>query len=67
MRHGECKETEQALAWEVSMNIGQLLAIVALVCGILMLIPTGLSGLPLAAIAIICLALNQSGLLGRLR
>ena len=49
------------------MAVPQLLAIVALVCGVLLLIPTGLGGLPLAAIAIICLALNQSGLLGRLR
>lgn len=49
------------------MGIGQILAIVALVCGVLMLIPTGLGGLPLVAIAIICLALNQSGLLARVR
>ncbi len=49
------------------MNISMLLAIIALVCGVLLLIPTGLGGLPLTAIAIICLALNQSGLLGRLR
>ena len=58
-------EAGQALALEVSMGIGQLLAIVALVCGVLLLIPTGLGGLPLTAIAIICLALNQTGLLGR--
>lgn len=49
------------------MGINQLLAIIALICGVLLLIPTGLGGLPLTAIAIICLALNQSGLLGRLR
>lgn len=49
------------------MGIGQILAIIALVCGVLLLIPTGLSGLPLTAIAIICLALNQSGLLGRIK
>lgn len=49
------------------MGISQILALVALVCGILLLIPTGLGGLPLTAIAIICLALNQSGLLGRIR
>ena len=49
------------------MGISQLLAIIALVCGVLLLIPTGLSGFPLTAIAIICLALNQSGLLGRMR
>ncbi|HEY6960166.1 MAG TPA: hypothetical protein VI814_15195 [Candidatus Limnocylindria bacterium] len=49
------------------MGIGQILAVVALVCGILLLIPTGLGGLPLTAIAIICLALNQTGFLGRAR
>ncbi len=49
------------------MGISQILALVALVCGILLLIPTGLGGLPLTAIAIICLALNQSGLLSRVR
>ncbi|HEU5288580.1 MAG TPA: hypothetical protein VFV20_09265 [Candidatus Limnocylindria bacterium] len=49
------------------MGISQILALVALGCGILLLIPTGLGGLPLTAIAIICLALNQSGLLGRIR
>ena len=44
------------------MAIGQLLAIVALICGVLLLIPTGLSGFPLTAIAIICLAdLQKSG------
>ena len=49
------------------MSIGTILAIVALICGILMLIRGGWSRYPLAAIAIICLALNQSGLLaGRL-
>lgn len=49
------------------MGIAQILAIIALICGVLLLIPTGLGGLPLTAIAIICLALNQSGLLGRIR
>lgn len=49
------------------MGIGPILAIIALVCGVLLLIPSGLGGLPLAAIAIICLALNQSGLLGRIK
>jgi len=48
------------------MSIGTILAIVALICGILMLIRGGWTRYPLAAIAIICLALNQSGLLGRL-
>ena len=49
------------------MGISQILAIIALICGVLLLIPTGLGGLPLVAIAIICLALNQSGLLARVR
>lgn len=49
------------------MGISQILAIVALICGVLLLIPTGLGSLPLAAIAIICLALNQTGFLGRIR
>lgn len=48
------------------MSLGFILAIVALVCGILMLISGRWSKFPLAAIAIICLALNQSGLLGRI-
>lgn len=40
-----------------------LLGLVALVCGILMLVPGGRwSRLPLAAIAIICLAIIQLGL-----
>ena len=46
------------------MSLGTILALVALVCGILMLISGRWSRFPLAAIAIICLALNQSGLLG---
>ena len=45
------------------MTIGFLLAIIALVCGILMLVSGRWSKYPLAAIAIICLALNQSGLI----
>ena len=49
------------------MGISMILAIIALVCGVLLLVPTGLGGLPLTAIAIICLALNQSGLLGRVK
>ncbi|HVR88843.1 MAG TPA: hypothetical protein VHG53_04780 [Candidatus Limnocylindria bacterium] len=47
------------------MSLGFILAIVALACGILMLVSGRWSKIPLAAIAIICLALNQSGLLGR--
>jgi hypothetical protein len=38
-----------------------ILAIVALVCGILMLVSGRWSRYPLAAIAIICLALIQTG------
>lgn len=48
------------------MGIGQILAIIALICGILLLVNVSL-GLPLVAIAIICLALNQTGLLARVR
>ena len=48
------------------MNISLILAVVALVCGILMVIRGGWSRYPLAAIAIICLALNLTGFLGRL-
>jgi uncharacterized membrane protein len=49
----------------VTLSLGLLLAIIALVCGILMLLRGGWSRYPLAAIAIICLAINQSGLLAR--
>lgn len=49
------------------MSLAFLLAIVALVCGILMLVTGRWSKAPLAAIAIICLALNQSGLLERIK
>jgi hypothetical protein len=45
------------------LSVTFLLAIVALVCGVLMLVSGRWSRLPLAAIAIICLALNQSGLI----
>jgi hypothetical protein len=45
------------------MTVGLLLALIALVCGILMLVSGRWSKWPLAAIAIICLALNQSGLI----
>ena len=45
------------------MSVGFILAIIALVCGILMLVSGRWSKWPLAAIAIICLAVNQSGLL----
>jgi len=45
------------------MSISLILALVALVCGVLMLLSGRWSRYPLAAIAIICLALNQSGLI----
>lgn len=48
------------------MTIAFVLSIIALVCGILMLVSGRWSKFPLAAIAIICLALVQSGLLGRI-
>lgn len=47
------------------MTISFLLAIIALVCGILMLVSGRWSKFPLTAIAIICLALNQSGLINQ--
>jgi hypothetical protein len=47
----------------MTITIGLLLALIALVCGVLMLISGRWSRFPLAAIAIICLALNQSGLI----
>jgi len=49
------------------VGLAFVLAVVALVCGILMLISGRWSKAPLAAIAIICLALNQSGLLERIK
>lgn len=45
------------------MGIGFILSIVALICGVLMLVSGRWSKWPLAAIAVICLALVQSGLL----
>jgi hypothetical protein len=47
----------------MTITVGLLLALIALVCGILMLVSGRWSRYPLAAIAIICLALNQSGLI----
>jgi hypothetical protein len=44
-----------------------ILALIALVCGILMLVTGRWSKFPLAAIAIICLALIESGLLGKIQ
>lgn len=48
------------------MDLAFVLSIVALICGVLMLVSGRWSKIPLAAIAIICLALVQSGLLGRI-
>jgi len=47
----------------MTITVGLLLALIALVCGILMLVSGRWSKWPLAAIAIICLALVQSGLI----
>jgi len=45
------------------MGIAFILSIIALICGVLMLVSGRWSKWPLAAVAIICLALVQSGLL----
>lgn len=45
------------------MSINQILVLVALVLGVLMLVSGRWSKYPLAAVAIICLALAQSGLI----
>jgi len=45
------------------LSISFILAVIALICGILMLVSGRWSRFPLAAIAVICLALNQSGLI----
>jgi cobalamin synthase len=47
----------------MTLTLAVILALIALVCGILMLVSGRWSKAPLAAIAIICLALNQTGLL----
>jgi hypothetical protein len=47
----------------VTISVSLLLTLIALVCGILMLVSGRWSRFPLAAIAIICLALVQSGLI----
>jgi heme/copper-type cytochrome/quinol oxidase subunit 4 len=49
------------------MDLAFVLSIIALICGIGMLVTGRWSRFPLTAIAIICLALVQSGLLGRIR
>jgi hypothetical protein len=45
------------------VSINQILVLAALVLGVLMLISGRWSKFPLAAVAIICLALAQSGLI----
>ena len=47
----------------MTLTIPLILAIIALVCGVLMLVSGRWSRFPLTAIAIICLALNQTGLI----
>ena len=47
----------------MTLTVSLLLTLIALVCGILMLVSGRWSKYPLAAIAIICLALVQSGLI----
>jgi hypothetical protein len=47
----------------MTLTLSLLLTLIALVCGILMLVSGRWSRFPLAAIAIICLALVQSGLI----
>jgi cobalamin synthase len=47
----------------MTLSFAVILALIALVCGILMLVAGRWSKWPLAAIAIICLAVNQTGLI----
>jgi hypothetical protein len=47
----------------MTMSVSLLLTLIALVAGILMLVSGRWSKYPLAAVAIICLALVQSGLI----
>jgi len=47
----------------MTITVSLLLTLIALICGILMLVSGRWSRYPLAAIAIICLALVQSGLI----
>ena len=46
-----------------ALTVSFILALIALICGLLMLVSGRWSKFPLAAIAIICLALNQTGLI----
>ena len=47
----------------MTFTIPLVLTLIALVCGVLMLVSGRWSKYPLAAVAIICLALVQSGLI----
>jgi hypothetical protein len=47
----------------MTITVSLLLTLIALVCGILMLVSGRWTKYPLAAVAIICLALVQSGLI----
>ncbi len=47
----------------MTLSVSLLLTLIALICGILMLVSGRWSKYPLAAVAIICLALVQSGLI----
>ena len=47
----------------MTLTIPIILALIALICGVLMLVSGRWSKIPLAAIAVICLALNQTGLI----
>lgn len=51
----------------MTLTLPVILALIALVCGILMLVAGRWSKWPLAAVAIICLALIETGLLGRIQ
>ena len=51
----------------MTLTLPVILALIALVCGILMLVTGRWSKFPLAAIVIICLALIESGLLGKIQ
>jgi hypothetical protein len=47
----------------MTITVSLLLAAIALICGILMLVGGRFGRVPLAAIAIICLAINQLGII----
>jgi hypothetical protein len=47
----------------MTINIHFILAVIAAVCGVLMLLGKRFAKWPLAAVAILCLALNELGIL----